>query len=161
MKLTIQMPEDDLHVALEHMKREFSPGLHKTWSCGNRMVGFSFRFQPVGSTVDYSSLGGSELIAFGITFEYAAGELEVDYVTSFVNKGMFLKGLENTLLDASIGRWLRLADAHGWETDYVPRKFKGDECPQCGAIYVYEDSEIDEKSQVSCQNCGKRFSVEK
>jgi hypothetical protein len=160
MKLTIKMPEDDLHVALEHMKREFSPGLHKTWSCGTRTVGFFFRFHPIGSAVaaDYLS---SDVAAFGITFEYTMGELELQYITSFVSKGMFLQGLENTLLDASIERWIRLADEYGWETDHVPHKFKGDECPQCGAIYTYENSEIDENSQVSCQNCGKRFSVEK
>ncbi|MBS3795732.1 MAG: hypothetical protein KGY80_12580 [Candidatus Thorarchaeota archaeon] len=56
-------------------------------------------------------------------------------------------------------RFKSLAEKHDWKwTIRKPEvKYRGAECPYCGAVYSYTEEHFNEDGTVSCQNCLKQF----
>lgn len=56
-------------------------------------------------------------------------------------------------------RFKSLAEKHDWKwTIRKPEvKYRGAECPYCGAVYSYTEEHFNEDGTISCQNCLKQF----
>jgi DNA-directed RNA polymerase subunit RPC12/RpoP len=44
-----------------------------------------------------------------------------------------------------------------WKWEKIATRYRGIECPFCGAVYTYKSDQGQEPSQFNCQNCGKMF----
>jgi len=153
-KVMIQSP--DVEEVIKLLKRNHGADYSRIWKIDGRTIGvFSFERSGVLTSAGYVNL---------ITLDHDRSSDECE-VTVIGAGG----GWQSLISAAEIGDpgakpvadLVRLAEDRNWpiEVSKATIKSRGSECPKCHSSYVYRDDQKDVDGTVSCQNCGKPFTI--
>jgi predicted RNA-binding Zn-ribbon protein involved in translation (DUF1610 family) len=153
-QVTIHCPDAEEIVRL--LNEKHGADYSRVWHVGNRTIGvFSF---------EWTAAFGGYVNLITLDHDKTSGVCEVTIigaggvVPSF--DSMFGSGSPGTRAARDLAS---LAKEHSWQIqlEQAKIKFRGSECPLCGAAYVYSKDRIRRDGSVICQNCGKTFFIEK